>query len=198
MIILCAFALLVISVKLFGGKLGLLATLRLRGMWVLLLALGLQILLINVFEKSFTGATGGALHLVTYALALVFLYWNRRVAGLWLVVLGGLMNLTAIAANGGVMPASAWALKAAGREQASADHFTNSGKVKNAVLLPLGDVIPWPKPLPLSNVFSVGDVALVIGAGVIMHSTTRSRLSRAGRGDHARRRHRHERAPASA
>ena len=74
------------------------------------------------------------------------------------------MNLAAIAANGGIMPASPSALEAAGKI-ANPDEFTNSGAVANPKLAILGDILAWPEPIPLANVFSIGDIVLVSAPG---------------------------------
>ena len=76
---------------------------------------------------------------------------------------GGALNLIAIVANGGVMPADPDALAAAGVEQ-RAGEFANSTAVAHPHLAFLGDVFAVPSSLPVSNVYSVGDVVLVIAA----------------------------------
>jgi hypothetical protein len=80
---------------------------------------------------------------------------------------GGLLNLIAIAANGGVMPASESAMRRAGL--LSGTDFTNSGVVEHARVAWLGDVFSIPASWPLSNVFSVGDVVVVLGIGYLAH-----------------------------
>jgi len=59
--------------------------------------------------------------------------------------------------------------------------FLNSGTVAHPVLGFLGDVFAWPVRLPFANVFSVGDVLIVLGAGYGAHRITRPRLTHAGR-----------------
>src|SRR5215218_10506464 len=157
--------LIVASVPLLGGRLGRLAELRLR--WTLLVpvGLGLQILLIEVLEDA--DIPHGALHLVSYAVIGAFVLANLHVAGMALIGLGGALNAAAIAANGGVMPASAGALASAGF--GADDGFVNSGAVENARLAFLGDVFAVPESWPLTNVFSVGDAILLIGLAYGVH-----------------------------
>ena len=113
MIVLAALLFAILSVPLAGGRLAALADLRFRHRWLLGLALALQVLIISVVPGG-----GGVLHelahVVSYVLAAIFVLANRHVPFLWLVASGGLMNFAAIAANGGVMPASASALETAG------------------------------------------------------------------------------------
>jgi hypothetical protein len=92
-----------------------------------------------------------------------------------LVALGAALNLLAITANGGVMPASAEALAAAGLPAAEPG-FESSAALADPRLAFLGDVFAIPASWPLSNVFSVGDVC--IGAGLTwgLHRICGSRL----------------------
>ena len=104
---------------------------------------------------------------------------NRRVAGIPLIGLGGALNALAIAANDGVMPARAGALEAAGRP-VTEEGFRNSAAVADPHLAWLGDTFAIPEALPLSNVFSVGDVIILLGAFVLLHVACGSRLPRLG------------------
>jgi hypothetical protein len=177
MIIVAATILVLCTVPLFGGKLARVARVRVIRPWTIALAMAVQILIVNVADTSFDHTYAEALHLGSYALAGLFVWWNRKLTGVAVVIAGGMMNLAAIAANGGVMPASATALDAAGKV-VNPEEFTNSSAMDDPKLLFLGDVFAWPQPLPLANVFSVGDVVLVVGAGMFLHTTSGSRLSR--------------------
>jgi hypothetical protein len=105
--------------------------------------------------------------LVSYALAVWFLWANRRLPWFWVAAVGGFMNLAAIAANGGEMPASRAALRSAGL-LGEGSGFANSGLVAHARLAFLGDVFSIPKGYPFANVFSVGDVVLLLGAAMLL------------------------------
>ena len=94
---------------------------------------------------------------------------------LWLIALGGVLTLAAIAANGGVMPADPDALAAAGKT-VEAGEFINSKAVTDPKLGFLGDIIATPGSLPVSNVYSVGDVLILLGAFVLLHFACGSRL----------------------
>ena len=78
------------------------------------------------------------------------------------------------------MPASAWATRVSGLTSPG-DGFANSRMVEDPHLLFLGDVFAIPDSWPFSNVFSIGDVALVIGGAILIHTTCETRLTRAGR-----------------
>ena len=170
---------LVVSVPLFGGRLAKLAELRFRGVPLLWAALGVQILVISVWTSPHR-VLAAALHIATYVLAAVFLWWNRRIVGVPLVALGAALNGVAIAANGGTLPASGAAIDGSGIWTGE-DHFANSGMLEDPRLAFLGDVFSTPAWLPLRNVYSVGDVLIVLGAAVCLHLVCGSRVAAAGR-----------------
>jgi hypothetical protein len=177
LVILVVVALL--TVPLAGGHLGRLLDVKLRGFPILLGALVVQVLVITVFPNAPEGLIT-ALHLATYVVALGFVAMNLRWRGMWVVGLGGLLNFIAIAANGGVMPASTAALRAAGRP-VSTKGFENSAAVRNPRLSFLGDVFAIPASWPLHNVFSVGDVLIAVGVAIVIHQACETRLTAAGR-----------------
>ena len=151
-----------LAVPLSGGRLGALAELRLRHVWAVYVALGLGVLAIEL--PGLPDGLRSLLLVAAYPVGAVFLAANWRVPGVPLVALGAGLNLLAIAANGGVMPASPDALAAAGLP-VGGPGFRNSDAVADPRLAFLGDVFAIPAAWPLSNVFSVGDV--LIGAGLV-------------------------------
>lgn len=165
----------ILSVPLTGGRLGRLAEVRIRWFPVLFAALAIQILIIEIVphwpELLLTMA-----HLGTYGLAGAFAVVNLRIPGFWLIVLGGLSNLLVISANGGVMPASDAAQRVAGRATDAAV-FENSAVLDSPRLLFLGDIFAIPAGLPFANVFSIGDVLLVVGVFVALHRICLTRLA---------------------
>lgn len=180
MILLAALALLLLTVPLAGGRLTRLRDPGLRRMWLLHTALGVQLLITVIASDAVPPTTGRALHVVSYGLAFTWVAANRHVAGLGAIALGGALNLAAIVANGGQMPASPAAMARAGLSD-TATHFVNSGAVEHPRLLPLGDIFAVPAGWPLSNVFSLGDIVLVLGALVTIHHLAGSRLVAAHR-----------------
>jgi len=165
----------VASVPLAGGRLSALAGVHFRGVPWLLAGLGLQVLVIEIVPAG-GGDWHAAAHLASYGLVAAFVACNHGVPYLWTIALGGALNLVAIAANGGVMPAHPEALAGAGLD-ASGDAFVNSTAVAGARLQVLGDVLWIPAGWPAANVFSIGDVLLVAGAFLALHTIGGSRLS---------------------
>lgn len=158
------------SVPLTGKRLGALADLRLRAVWAALLAIALQVLIVSVIP-TVDATILDVIHIGTYVLAAWFVWCNRGVPGMAIIALGGGCNGLAITLNGGVMPASAWAMKAAGVTLEG--NFDNSAPLAHPVLPWLGDVIPIPGPWPLGNVLSVGDLVLFAGALLLLHRVCR-------------------------
>ena len=151
----------VVAVALSGGRLTALLDIRLRYGWLLFAALGTQLLIMRVVPGASTWHQ--AAHLLSYVLAGGFVYGNRRLPHFVTLASGGVLNLAAIAANGGTMPARAAAVVSAGLEHAAGE-FHNSATVAGAKLAFLGDVFAIPEAWPLSNTFSVGDIVLVTAA----------------------------------
>ena len=164
------------SVPLAGGRLGALAHVTFRAPGLLLGALGVQVVITSVVAAGDT-RLHDALHLGSYAAAAAWLVLNRHVPGMLLLGLGGALNLCAIVANGGVMPADPGALRTAG-VVVEAGEFNNSAPVADARLGWLGDVFATPGWFPGANVFSVGDVLIVLGALWAVHRIGGSRLAR--------------------
>ena len=129
--------------------------------WLVWATLAFQVV---VLEVAMPTALASVLHVVTYAVAIAFLWLNRRVQGALVVGAGAFSNGLTIALNGGTLPASKAAVEAAGFDHSM--EFANSAVLENPVLPWLGDVFAWPSPMPLANTFSVGDVLIVVGVFV--------------------------------
>lgn len=150
-----AFALVV------GGRPSRLANVQFRAGWMVLVAFGAQVVL---FSRLGAGVPEDAVkpaHLATYGLLVVFALLNLRIKALAPVLLGMGLNAVAIAANGGTMPISETAARAAGVQSTDG---TNVAEGADRLLF-LGDIFALPYQLPYANIFSVGD--LLIGFGMM-------------------------------
>jgi hypothetical protein len=170
-----------LTVPLFGGRLGALLEVRLRHAWAIFVALSMEVAAVEL--PGLPDGLRAGLLLAAYPVLGVFLAANWRLPGIPLVALGGALNLVAIGANGGVMPASPAALAAAGLP-VDPPGFQNSAALPHPRLAFLGDVFSIPASWPLSNVFSVGDVLIAVGVAWALHRLCRSRptLPRSGPG----------------
>jgi Family of unknown function (DUF5317) len=156
------------SVPLTGGSLSRLASIRVRGTWVPVVALAIQVLITTVIRDGHE-ELHKAVHIATYVLIGVFLWSNRRLPGVKVIGLGAFLNALVITVNGGQMAASRAAERLAGLHLGAG--FENSAPLAHPHLLWLGDVIPWPGPLP--NVLSVGDCLIYIGTLILLHRLCR-------------------------
>ena len=170
MIIVVASIVAILTVPLTGRSLAPLAQLVLRRVWLVWLSLGLQLVITLI--PGFPNWLGQPLHLFTFGLSAAFLWSNRRIPGAMLLAIGAGLNLIAIAANDGTMPASPWAWRTAGFPTLSGD-FENSNVAHNARLSWLGDVFAVPRGWPLANVFSIGDVIIVVAIAYFAHAWCR-------------------------
>jgi hypothetical protein len=163
-----------LAVPLAGGHLGVLVEVRLRHVWAIFAALGLEIAAMEL--PGLPEGLRAALLVAAYPVGAVFLAANWHLPGMPLVTLGAALNLLAISVNGGVMPASPSALAGAGLG-VQEPGFQNSTALAEPRLAFLGDVFYLPASWPLSNVFSVGDILIALGVVWALHRICRSRLA---------------------
>jgi hypothetical protein len=173
MVLIALAGLCLLSVPVMGGNLGRLASLRLAGLWTPVLALVLQVLITTIAPDGHPLLHRVA-HIATYLAIALFLWCNRRLAGVALIGVGAFFNALAITLNAGVMPASRTAERLAGIHLRAG--FDNSAPVAHAHLPWLGDVLPWPGPL--HNVLSVGDLLIYAGVLVLLQRTCGRRAPR--------------------
>jgi len=166
---LCALALIAL-VPLTGGSLSRVAALPFRGVRWLLGALVLQVLVISVLT-SLPRTVAVAGHVGSYAMLAWVLWLNRRLPGVAVIAAGAAANGVTIAVNGGTLPASRAALRAAGIHLR--EGFDNSGLVAHPHLAWLGDVMVTPSWLPMRNMLSIGDLLLLAGACVLVMVSSR-------------------------
>lgn len=157
-----------------GGSLRRLLETRLRGVWALFVALGLQAALDLLWRPSSPdGATpGGAasqgLLILSYVLLVGFCVANANLRGMSVVAIGIALNGAVVAVNHG-MPVRAEGVRTTVKhhQERPSDKFTG-----------LGDIIVVD---PLNQALSFGDLIMAVGlADVLVH---RSRGLRRRRGD---------------
>jgi DHA3 family macrolide efflux protein-like MFS transporter len=175
-------ALALVTGALAGGGIPRLADLRLKVVWVLLVALGLRVGAVLLAGTAVgAGLPIGAFFVAAYLLLFVFLAANYRVPGLQVAAVGVGLNTLAVVLNAGMMPIWANAFVAAGfsPEALVGDpfhfllatdtvaEFVSQGGV-------FGDVVPIPVPV-IRDVISIGDILLAMGIfWAIVYSMTRA------------------------
>ncbi len=143
-----------------------------RFLWwpVALGGLAFQALLFSGPLGSRVGDAGPGLYVVSTLAVLGALLRNVNLPGFALIAIGASLNLVAIVANGGQMPADPAAVMALlGQASIPADVFSNSVVAGSGVAFPyLGDTMVLPRPIPFANVFSIGDVLIGIGGALFL------------------------------
>lgn len=156
-----------------GGRFRRFASLELRSIWVIWTVIVIQTFIFELPPTIVSDSVLEQVHLLTYVMSFLFLWLNRRIPGALIIGAGAGANAAAITANGGVMPASPAAWRIAGLEAAAEGEFANSDLTPNANLAILGDIFAIPASWPLSNVFSIGDVVIVLGGGYFAYVWSR-------------------------
>lgn len=179
MAFLLALVLGVVAALASGGRPSNIGRRPLRGLSVLLVAVFLQAVpgLVDVGDTA-----GLACVLASYALLLAFALANVRLVGMPVVVLGLLLNIAVIGANGG-MPVRGEAILTVDRELTPAQLTGLDFGAKRHLEQPddrltfLGDVVPLQ---PFGQVVSFGDLILAVGLADVAFRLLRptGRLSR--------------------
>jgi hypothetical protein len=162
-----------------GGKLAALGMTTVRLWPVALIGLVAQVVLFSSPLATIVGPWGPSLYVASTTLVVMALVVNLRQPGFGLIVVGALLNFTVIIANGGQMPASPDAFAALnGAPVVPTDAFSNSTIAGPGTQFAfLGDNFVLPRPLPLANVFSIGDVFIGAGGAAYIFLTMRRPLA---------------------
>ena len=147
--------------SLLRGRLDGLLDLKFRSAWLAIGGLLVQVVLFTELGDRLAGDLAPAIYVASTVAVLVALLRNVKLAGLPIAAVGSFLNLAAILANGGAMPADAAALRTAGFD--GPGEHTNSVVLAEPALRPLTDIFAVPAGVPLANVFSVGDVLIAVG-----------------------------------
>lgn len=164
---------------LLGGRWSRIASIHIRAVWIFYVAIGMQIVAFPFKRLPWRtpDRIGMVLWIVSFFLFLLAMAVNGRLPGVPFIALGLVSNLTAVLSNGGHMPALPSALRAAGM------HFThsrNSTSMASPHLAWLVDRWAMPSWVPWGNVFSVGDISIMVGGVLFVLLATGSlRFTRA-------------------
>jgi hypothetical protein len=165
--------------RLAGGRIGAVAEVKFRWWGLALGGLMVQAVLFAPPVAAQIGTAGPALYVASTVAVLSALLRNLRMPGFAVIAVGAGLNLLALTANGGYMPSSPEAWQALnGVAALPTTHYTNSALASSMTAFPyLGDILVLPRPLPLANVFSFGDVLIGLGAALFLVWTMRRPLA---------------------
>jgi hypothetical protein len=174
MLILIIIAIALCIALLRGGSLLNLLNLPLRWNGIAAAGLILQLLIFTPFSDTPLIATATPqLYIVSMLLLVVWIAANYRIPGAILLAAGLLSNLAAIVANGGYMPVAPHLAEYTGQivryEGETALIENNSIASDNVQLWLLTDILAVPPFIPFANVFSIGDVLLVVGGSILVY-----------------------------
>jgi hypothetical protein len=154
------------------------AAIPLHSAWLALLAVVVQVPLLRAAAGPTQRlAWQQALFLVSHLLLLVFVWRNRRLAGMQLLGLGVICNLLVILANGGFMPITPKTLVQINpgttlEQWPPGLHYGHSKDIilsqAETRLGALADVLVIPPPFPWPTAFSLGDLLLAAGVVVLL------------------------------
>jgi hypothetical protein len=156
---------------LLGGRWSRVASIRIRVVWLFYIAIAAQIVAFPFRRLPWRtpDRIGMVLWIISFFVFLAAMAVNARLPGVPFIAVGLVSNLTAVLANGGHMPALPSALRAAGMHFVTSN---NSTAMASPHLAWLVDRWALPNWVPWGNVFSVGDIAIMIGGVVLALGTT--------------------------
>ena len=155
-----------------------LAAIPLHAPWLALVALALQVPLLRApLGPAQQLMAAKVLFLLSHLPLLLFVWLNRRLAGIQILGIGVLCNLLVILSNGGLMPISPQTLVRI-NPGSTLDQWTvgfHYGRSKDIILLQqdttlwwLSDILVLPPPFPWPTAFSVGDLLIALGIIVLL------------------------------
>jgi Family of unknown function (DUF5317) len=144
-----------------GGRLTAILEREWRYLWLIWVSLGVQLVLFTPYGPDLPETVVRITHVVTYLPIIGFLVMNRD-AGLAVTAVGIILNLVAITANGGLMPADATAQQVFYDGRGDYGNLLNTDNVSPRMLF-LGDIMALPSWFPWANAFSIGDVLIAAG-----------------------------------
>lgn len=161
-----------------GGSLNGFSLARFRLLPLLIFSVFIQVLIFTPIlgDTDFVLDYGQYIYMATILLTLVVFARNLHIPGLVVILIGALLNGVVIFSNGGFMPTRAELLDEAGRlenvqqseqaiEEGEKPTHTNSVITDDDTRLEfLGDIFALPDNVPLSNVYSIGDIFIAVGA----------------------------------
>jgi len=164
------------------GSFSQLFRLPIQSIWMVLIALAIQILLAFVhIPAARLDDLGFGLVMASYAFLLAFCFVNLRISMMWVIGVGIAMNAFVIGLNQGMPTRDKEVTTRSGRTieqpiERTAKHRPESGDD----LLPfLGDRLQV--PAPIDEVISIGDVVIGLGIILVCYQGSRARRRRSSR-----------------
>jgi hypothetical protein len=153
-----------------GGSLRNLVQIPIRWTVLVFTSLAIQIVIFTPLSRFLGNASWiQPLYILSMWMLVIWVALNWRIPGMPLLALGLFSNTIAIAFNNGYMPVDSQALVIAGQlGRYSADGISNNSMIatESSRLWLLSDILPVPQGWPFADVYSIGDLLLVLGGGM--------------------------------
>lgn len=163
-----------------NGRLSNLTEIYIRGWYLIILGVVIQYVPILLNILGFEQLNFEYITFIGMLLMVVALIMNLDLKGIWMILLGGLLNLLGLVFNGFKMPIHLGSLQTL--EMNYFIESIRSGNLINYQLfsefinwkLALGKFIPIPKIYPFAKVLSIGDIVMMLGIILFISSEMKS------------------------
>ena len=170
--------------KLRGGKIKNLEKLQIKGWYMFIIGFIMEIISILIVATTdgklakFIIENFFTIHILIYIIVIVGLIFNIREKGMWLALIGTLLNFIPILINDGKMPVSIEGLNSS--YLYTQLDLLESDRILTHILANeytkcyyLSDIIPIPKPYPFPKIISIGDILIGIGIFLLIQNYMR-------------------------
>lgn len=176
-----------------NGSMRNISMLKIRGWYLIILALLLQMFTMFFSNISIVKTYGNYFYVTLAVLIILTLIINLDKKAVWIILIGALLNFLIILMNGFKMPISFQGLELAGLEtmidgikSGSITNYMSLDEVSNWTKY-FGKYITIPKPYPFAKVISIGDIFMSLGVIFFVQGemiktylTTKNRMIRMG------------------
>lgn len=162
----------IIIAKIRGGTFRNIENFKLRGIYLLFLSAAIQFFLsfAKARELSFSKLILEDLFIylifLSYLLIIIAILLNLNKAYMKVFLIGVVLNMAVILANGGKMPVSLNGISGINQEMELPDRqfdIKHTPVTEDTRLVYLSDILLIPKPYPLPKILSVGDLFIMTG-----------------------------------
>lgn len=151
-----------------GGRLSNIIDMNIRGWYLILVSLLLSFSPIFLRNFENVGSTPVFLMFLSMVIILIVLILNLDKKGVWLILLGGLLNVGIMAFHSFKMPVVISGLESAG--MSSLYEGIIDGTIINYVAQDASGLIQYlskfiiiPRPYPIARILSIGDILMTVG-----------------------------------
>lgn len=166
---------------------------KIRGWFLVLLAFIIQISTLIFRDMHVVESYGSYFYIASAVLIILTLILNIDKKGMWIILIGAILNFLVVIINENKMPISLDGLELAGLQNimdgiknGNITNYMDIDQVTNWTKY-LGKYIVIPKPYPMAKVISIGDILMSLGIILVVQGqmmkpylTTKSRMVSVG------------------